>query len=136
MPSGLTKLRIPQTSATIASGLPACAPYVPSVTDTRGVYDARREDFGMDPTVERFLRAGPLGEARRPASRGDVEEFASWLRGRGQTVEDVDGRVLAEYTSLLGASRPGRNPRRLAPATIARKLAAVRSFLRFTLGPA
>ena len=43
--------------------------------------------------------------------------------------------MLAEYTSLLGASRPGRVPRRLAPATIARKLAAVRSLLRFTLGP-
>src|SRR4029450_9992454 len=36
----------------------------------------------------------------------------------------------------LGITRPGRNPRRLAPATIARKLAAVRAFLRFTLGAA
>jgi site-specific recombinase XerD len=101
------------------------------------VYDAGREIISMaDAAVERFLRAAPLGEASRRAYRVDVEEFASWLRGRGQTVEDVDGRVLAEYTSLLGASRPGRTPRRLAPATIARKLAAVRSFLRFTLGPA
>src|SRR5262249_4475040 len=30
--------------------------------------------------------------------------------------------------------RPGRVPRKLAPATIARKLAAVRAFLRFILG--
>ena len=36
----------------------------------------------------------------------------------------------------LGASRPGRVPRKLAPATVARKLAAVRAFLRFTLGKA
>jgi len=38
--------------------------------------------------------------------------------------------VLVEYASELGRARNG-----LAPATIARKLAAVRSFLRFTLGP-
>jgi integrase/recombinase XerC len=99
------------------------------------VYDALSEISTMDAAVERFLRAAPLGEASRRAYRVDVEEFASWLRGRGETFVDVDGKVLAEYTALLGAPRPGRSPRRLAPATIARKLAAVRSFLRFTLGP-
>ena len=41
-------------------------------------------------------------------------------------------RVLTDYAAELGRARP----RKLAPATIARKLAAVRSFLRFTLGPA
>ena len=87
-----------------------------------------------DEAIERFLRAAPLGEATRRAYRGDVHEFRSWLRARGETLDDVDAKVLAEYTSLLGASRPGRVPRRLAPATIARKLAAVRSLLRFTLG--
>jgi site-specific recombinase XerD len=45
-------------------------------------------------------------------------------------VDDVDVRVLVDYASELGRARNG-----LAPATIARKLAAVRSFLRFTLGP-
>jgi site-specific recombinase XerD len=45
-------------------------------------------------------------------------------------------RVLAEYVALLGAARPGRVPRRLAPATVARKLAAVRALLRSALGPA
>ena len=47
-------------------------------------------------------------------------------------MRDVDVRVLTEYATELGKARP----RKLAPATIARKLAAVRSFLRFTLGPA
>ena len=47
-------------------------------------------------------------------------------------LRDVDVRVLTEYATELGKARP----RKLAPATIARKLAAVRSFLRFTLGPA
>jgi site-specific recombinase XerD len=46
----------------------------------------------------------------------------------------VDTRALVDYVAELGAARPGRDPRRLAPATVARKLAAVRSFLRFTLG--
>src|ERR671935_76499 len=41
-------------------------------------------------------------------------------------------RVLADYTAELGRGRP----RRLAPSTIARRLAAVRSLLRFTLGAA
>ncbi len=39
-------------------------------------------------------------------------------------------RALADYAAELGRARP----RKLAPATIARKLAAVRAFLRFTLG--
>ena len=38
--------------------------------------------------------------------------------------------MLVDYASELGRARNG-----LAPATIARNLAAVRSFLRFTLGP-
>ena len=41
-------------------------------------------------------------------------------------------RELADYAAELGRARP----RKLAPATIARKLAAVRAFLRFTLGAA
>src|SRR4029453_2069136 len=40
-------------------------------------------------------------------------------------------QAAVDYASELGRARNG-----LAPATIARKLAAVRSFLRFTLGPA
>ena len=40
-------------------------------------------------------------------------------------------RVLGEYVTGLGRGRRG-----LAPATIARRISTVRSFLRFTLGPA
>jgi site-specific recombinase XerD len=39
-------------------------------------------------------------------------------------------RVLADYAAELGRGRP-----KLAPTTIARKLAAVRALLRFALGP-
>ena len=82
--------------------------------------------------IERFLSSPGLGESTRRAYRGDVEEFGRWLAGRALEVRDVDVRVLTDYAAQLGRARP----RKLAPATIARKLAAVRSFLRFTLGPA
>jgi site-specific recombinase XerD len=83
------------------------------------------------PAIERFLHSPGLGESTRRAYRGDVEEFGRWLDRRRLRVRDVDVRVLTEYAAELGRARP----RKLAPATIARKLAAVRSFLRFTLGP-
>jgi site-specific recombinase XerD len=90
--------------------------------------DARAE-------IDRFLRSAALSDATRRAYRGDLEEFQSWLRRRRTTLEQVDTRMLTEYVAELGSARPGRFPRRLAPATVARRLAAVRSFLRFALGP-
>jgi len=85
--------------------------------------------------VTRFLDSPGLSDATRRAYRVDVEEFTSWLTARGTALDDVDVRVLTEYAAALGSSRPGRHPRKLAPATVARKLAAIRSFLRLTLGP-
>jgi site-specific recombinase XerD len=79
--------------------------------------------------VERFLAVPSLSEGTRRAYRVDVRQFAEWLERRGTTLDEVDVRALAEYAAELGRGRP-----RLAPATVARKLAAVRSFLRFTLG--
>jgi site-specific recombinase XerD len=89
----------------------------------------------MRAAVERFLASPAHSDATRRAYRADVEEFVGWLRSRGAGLDDVDTRVLTEYAASLGAARPGRTPRRLAPATIARKLAAVRAFLRSALGP-
>ena len=59
------------------------------------------------------------------------EEFARWF-GPDSPLEDVDVRVLADWVTELGRTRPGG---RLAPATIGRKLTAVRSLLRYALGP-
>jgi site-specific recombinase XerD len=84
--------------------------------------------------IERFLSAPDLADATRRAYRVDVEEFTSWLRARGGALSHVDAATLSAYTAELGADRPGRNPRKLARSTIARKLAAVRALLRFTLG--
>jgi site-specific recombinase XerD len=82
--------------------------------------------------IDRFIESPSLGESTRRVYRGDVEEFGRWLDDRKLRVADVDVRVLSDFITELGRARP----RKLAPATIARKLAAVRSFLRFTLGPA
>ena len=84
--------------------------------------------------IERFLASPALSAATRKAYRVDVEQFASWLRARKTRVEEVDAATLSAYTAELAAARPGRKPRKLARATIARKLAAVRALLRFTLG--
>jgi site-specific recombinase XerD len=78
-----------------------------------------------------FLQSPSLAHATRRAYRIDAREFVDWLEMRGVRLEDVDVRVLADYATELGRARP----RRLAPATIARKLAAVRAFLRHALGP-
>jgi site-specific recombinase XerD len=80
--------------------------------------------------VQRFLESPALSEATRRAYRVDVEEFCSWLERRGTRLESVDVRTLADYAAELGRARP----RKLAPATIGRKLAAVRAFLRHSLG--
>jgi site-specific recombinase XerD len=90
----------------------------------------------LNTAIDRYLASPALSESTRRAYRIDVEQFARWLEVRGTDLDDVDVRVLADYVAHLGGARAGRTPRRLAPATIARKLAAVRAFLRFTLGAA
>jgi site-specific recombinase XerD len=83
--------------------------------------DARR-------AADRFLASPALSDATRRAYRGDLDEFLRWLEPR--RLEDVDVRVLSDYAAELGRRRP-----KLAPASIGRKLAAVRTFLRSALGP-
>jgi site-specific recombinase XerD len=81
--------------------------------------------------LERFLASPALADSTRRAYRFDLEPFVRWLRKRGVALGRVDARVLAEYAAELGRDR-----RRLAPATIARKLAAIRSLLRHENGAA
>ena len=85
--------------------------------------------------LERFLASPALSDATRRAYRSDLEEFAAWLRTRRIALEEFDARLFAQYAAGLGADRPGRKPRKLSPTSLARKLAAVRSFLRAALGP-
>ena len=81
--------------------------------------------------VDRFLNSPGLSESTRRAYAADLSDFGGWLERTERKLEDVDVKVLAEYTAELGRGRRG-----LAPATIARRLAAVRSYIGFSLGAA
>ena len=80
--------------------------------------------------VDRFLSSPKLADSTRRSYAADLRHFADWLDARGAAVDEVDVRVLADYVTGLDRSRP-----RLAPATVARRISTVRSFLRFTFGP-
>src|SRR5262249_49172024 len=80
--------------------------------------------------IDRYLLAGGLSDSTRRAYRADLRDFEEWYGAR--PLEEVDVRVLADYTAELGRARTGG---KLSAATIARRLAAVRGLLRFSLGP-
>ncbi|HET8743747.1 MAG TPA: tyrosine-type recombinase/integrase [Gaiella sp.] len=79
--------------------------------------------------IAEFLASPALSEATRRAYRADLRDFEEWLRSRRLVLDDVDVRVLADYTAELGRARRG-----LAPTTIGRRLSAVRSLVRHALG--
>jgi site-specific recombinase XerD len=81
--------------------------------------------------IARFLEHGGLSESTQRAYGSDLRAFSSWLAARGASLEDVDARVLSDWVGELGSGHD-----RLSPASIARKLAAVRSCLRYSFGPA
>ncbi|TML74727.1 MAG: hypothetical protein E6G11_00010 [Actinobacteria bacterium] len=91
----------------------------------RGESDAVKSEGA----IARFLEHGGLAESTQRAYRVDLDAFVAWLSERRLALEDVDARVLAEYVSDLGRGRD-----RLAAASVARRLAAIRSCLRFTFG--
>ena len=97
---------------------------------------SRVERRGVDShaAAARFLESPAFADSTRRAYRVDVEEFCRWLEERGTELDAVDVRTLVDYVAFLGSRRRGRA--KLAPATIARKLAAVRAFLRHSLGSA
>ncbi|HEY7694455.1 MAG TPA: tyrosine-type recombinase/integrase [Gaiellaceae bacterium] len=81
--------------------------------------------------IDRLLASPALADSTRRAYRTDLGQFEVWLDARQLELDDVDVRVLADYVADLGRRRP-----KLAPATIGRKLTAVRALLRSSLGPA
>ena len=84
-----------------------------------------------DVAIDRFLASPSLSDATRRAYGSDLRHFSAWLERERLQVEDVDVGAMVAYTGELGRARSG-----LAPATVARRLSAVRAFLRFTRGPA
>ena len=87
--------------------------------------------MGGDARINRFLEHGGLSAATRRAYGSDLRAFAGWLDARGERLDDVDARVLSDWVADLGSGRD-----RLSAASISRRLAAVRSCLRYTFGPA
>jgi site-specific recombinase XerD len=85
----------------------------------------------VEAAAERYLSAAGVAGSTRRAYATDLREFARFI-GPDSPIEDVDLQVLVDYVAHLGRARTRG---RLAPATIARKLAAVRSLLRHALGP-
>jgi site-specific recombinase XerD len=83
----------------------------------------------LEQAVERFLSSAGISASTRRAYAADLRDFAAWY-GNGE-LEKVDVRVLSDYTADLGRARPGG---KLSPATIARRLSAVRALIRFSLG--
>ena len=94
-------------------------------------HEREYKSVSTDAAIERFLASGGLSEATQRAYRSDLRAFTSWLEERDLRLDDVDARALADWVADLGSGR-----RRLAPASISRRLAAVRACLRFTFGPA
>jgi site-specific recombinase XerD len=84
----------------------------------------------VNDAIERYLGAAGVSEATVRAYRNDLRDFAEWYGER--PIEEINVRALSEYTADLGRARRGT---KLAPSTIARRLSAVRSLIRFTLGP-
>jgi site-specific recombinase XerD len=84
----------------------------------------------VEAAADRFLAAAGISAATRRAYGSDLRAFVRWF-GPDSPIEDVDVRVLADWVSELGKAREHG---RLSPSSISRKLVAVRSLLRYTLG--
>jgi integrase/recombinase XerC/integrase/recombinase XerD len=70
------------------------------------------------------LKAHGLAESTRRAYGFDLDDFSTWADGQGASPTAVRYRLLRRYTAQL--SEQG-----LSPTTIARKLAAIRTFYRY-----
>jgi integrase/recombinase XerC len=79
--------------------------------------------------IDRYLAAAGISDATRRAYAADLKEFFAWYGDR--PVDDIDVLVVADWVGELGKSRPRG---KLSQRTIARKIASLRSFLRYTLG--
>jgi site-specific recombinase XerD len=76
------------------------------------------------------LKAHGLADSTRRAYGFDIADFASWASRQGSSPDAVRYRVLRRYAAHLsaGAADGGQA---LSPPTVARKLAAIRTFYRY-----
>jgi len=74
------------------------------------------------------LRRRGAAEKTRRAYAADVRQFACWATWQRIEPPDVTHRLLRRFAAALQSSYAGGAERRAAPATVARKLAALRAF--------
>jgi integrase/recombinase XerC/integrase/recombinase XerD len=89
---------------------------MPAPADT-SPWDAALSAFADD------LARRAVAEKTRIAYAGDTSHFAAWARERGAEPAQIDVRMLRRYAAGLAE-------RGIAPATIARRLAALRGLFR------
>jgi site-specific recombinase XerD len=81
---------------------------------------------GWDAALAAFdedLRRRAVADKTRTAYASDTAHFAAWARGRGADPAGIDVRTIRRYAAGLAE-------RGIAPATIARRLAALRGLFR------
>ena len=116
------------TAATTRSAAKKKVERIGKAGDGRGANPA---GWTTSAAIDRFLASPGLSESTRRAYASDLADFACWLR--------ATAALSTTSTSAHSPTTPrssARGRRGLAPSTIARRLAAVRSFIRFTLGAA
>jgi integrase/recombinase XerC/integrase/recombinase XerD len=91
-----------------------------SVVGDHGWADALR-------LFESDLRRRGAADKTRRAYGVDLRQLSGWARAQGLRPEAVDTRTLRRYAASLGSGPADKRP---APATVARKLAAMRAFFR------
>jgi site-specific recombinase XerD len=72
----------------------------------------------------RSLEVRGIAEATRRSYGADLRQLVDWLDERGQTIRDLERRTVRAYAAHVGR-------RGYAPATVARKLSALRGLCRF-----
>jgi site-specific recombinase XerD len=81
-------------------------------------------------SFDRSLQAHGMAESTRRAYGVDLGDFASWAAAQGTAPAEVRYRLLRRYAARLAAGT-GEGGRELSKPTIARKLAAIRTFYRY-----
>ena len=92
--------------------------------------DEGSSDLSWGEALRRFdadLRRRGAADKTRRAYAVDLGQLALWARGQGLAPEALDAKALRRYAAGLGNRSPDDRP---APATVARKLAAIRAFFR------
>jgi site-specific recombinase XerD len=81
-------------------------------------------------SFDRSLQAHGMAESTRRAYGVDLGDFATWAAAQGTAPDEVRYRFLRRYAARLAAAT-GEGGRELSKPTIARKLAAIRTFYRY-----